>query len=99
MRKKSSELVAITDMLFVDMLATLMEDHGVHESVHLLYVVVVEDFITGDLRHLADSYDVCLCVILGGRCPSRNDLRDGCTVVVAYVTTEEYEASTHTIDH
>lgn len=86
-------------MLFADMLAALMEDHGIHEAVHLVLVVVVEGFIAGDLRHLAYCNDVGLCVILGGWCPCSNDLRDGCAVVVAYVSTEEYEASTHTIDH
>ena len=86
-------------MLFADMLTTLMEDHGIHESEHLVLVVVVEGFIAGDLRRLADRSDVGLGVILGGWCPGSNNLRDCCAVVVAYVTTEEYEASTHTIDH
>lgn len=81
------------------MLSALMVDHGIHESIHLVLVEVVEGFIAGDLRILADRSDVCLGVILGGWCPGSNDLGDGCAVVVAYVTTEEYEASTHTVDH
>lgn len=86
-------------MLLTDMLAALMEDHGIHESVHLVLVVVVEGFIAGDLRHLADCSDVGLCVILGGRSPCSNDLWDGGAVVVANVTSKENKASTHTIDH
>ena len=86
-------------MLFADMLAAFMEDHGIHEAVHLVLVEVVEGFIAGDLRHLADSCDVGLCVILGGGSPCSNDLGDGCAVVVAYVATKQDEASTHTIDH
>ena len=97
--KKSCEPIAITDIMFTDMLTTLMIDHGIHEAYHLVLVVVVEGFIAGDLRHLADSCDVCLGVILGGWGPCSNDLGDGCAVVVAYVTTKEYKASTHTIDH
>lgn len=86
-------------MLFADMLTTLVEDHGIHESVHLVLVVKVEGFIAGDLRHLADSCDVGLGVILVGWSPCGNDLGDGGAVVVAYVTTKENKASTHTIDH
>lgn len=81
------------------MLAALMEDHGIHEAVHLVLVEVVEGFIAGDLRMLADRSDVGLGVILGGGSPCSNDLGDGGAVVVAYVTTKEDEASTHTIDH
>lgn len=97
--KKSCEPIAITDILFADMLPTLMVDHGIHEAYHLVLVVEVEGFVTGDLRHLADSCDVGLGAIFGGWGPCSNDLGDGCAVVVAYVTTKEYEASTHTIDH
>lgn len=86
-------------MLFADMLAALMEDHGIHEAVHLVLVEVVEGFIAGDLRHLTDCSDVGLSVILGGWCPCSNDLGDSGAVVVAYVATEQDEASTHTIDH
>ena len=86
-------------MLFADMLAALMEYHGIHEAVHLVLVEVVEGFIAGDLRHLTDCSDVGLCVILGGGCPCSNDLGDGGAVVVAYVATKQDEASTHTIDH
>lgn len=86
-------------MLFADMLAAFMEDHGIHEAVHLVLVEVVEGFIAGDLRHLTDSCDVGLCVILGGGSPCSNDLGDGGAVVVAYVTSKENEASAHTIDH
>lgn len=81
------------------MLSALMVDHGIHESIHLVLVEVVEGFIAGDLRILADRSDVCLGVILGGWCPGSNNLGDGGAVVVAYVTTKENEASTHTIDH
>ena len=85
---KSSEPVSITDMLFVDVLPILIVYHGIHESIHLIWVIVVQCFITCDFCELADSVDVLRRVVLVGRSPCSDDLGDSSSVVVANIATQ-----------
>ena len=48
---------------------------------------------------MAHSVNILDGVVLGGWSPSGYDLRNGGAVVVADVTTEEYEAGAHTVNH
>lgn len=87
-RVKSSELVSIPDVLFVDVLPILIVYHGIHEPIHLIWVIVVQGFISGNLCELADSVDIFRRVVLVGWSPCSDDLGDSSAVVVANVATQ-----------
>lgn len=81
------------------MLAALDEDHRVDECNHLVFIFKLQLYITLNARHLADLINVGRGVVLIGWCPRCNNLGDGSAVVVADISTEQYKASAHTIDH